>query len=158
MKWLRGRARLPIAGEVCPGVVSAGQPRAEQWSEVREAGFGTVVDMRDRREPRDHDEAAAVRAAGMRYEHLPVGHGPVPDAVFERLQGLVRERGDEGLFVHCASGNRSAGALIPALMLEEGATEQEALEAAVEGGLRSRELAAMAFDYVGRTSRKAEAA
>ena len=144
--------RLPIIGEAWKGIVSAGQPREDQWRAVREAGFGTVVDLREEWEPRGHDEARAVEAAGLRYERLEVGHGPVADEVFDRMREIVRERGEAPLFIHCVSGNRVGGALIPALMLDEGATEREALEAAVRAGLSSRDLAAMALDYVRRKS------
>lgn len=141
---------LPIVAEAWPGIVSAGQPRATQWADVREAGFETVVDIREGWEPRGHDEPAAVAAAGLRYVSVEFGHGRIADETFDRIRALVRERGEAPLFVHCASGNRVGAALIPALMLDEGATEREALEAAVRAGLASRELARVALDYVSR--------
>ena len=153
----RRAVRLPIVGEAWPGVVSAGQPTSGQWQDVRDAGFGTVVDLREAWEPRGHDERPAVEAAGLRYVNVEFGHGPIADETFDRVRALVRERGDAPLFVHCATGNRVGAALIPALMLDEGATEREALEGAVRAGLASRELAAVAMDYVRRKRNEEDA-
>lgn len=53
-----------------PDVASAGQPRAEHFRRLAEAGYRTVIDLRAPEEPRDFDEAAAAREAGLAYENI----------------------------------------------------------------------------------------
>ncbi len=70
----------------------------------------------------------------------------------------MRERGGAPLVVHCASGNRVGAALFPWWVLDEGLSEDEALQAAGKAGLASRALAVAALDYVRRTKASQEAA
>ena len=44
------------------------------------------------------------------------------------------------MFVHCGSGNRVGGALLPFLMLDQGLEEEDAVGQAMRVGLRSAEL------------------
>ena len=52
--------------------------------------------------------------------------------------------------VHCTSGNRVGGALLPYLMLDEGMEEEDAVGQAMRVGLRSAELMEWGLDYVRR--------
>lgn len=150
---------VPMGREPWPGVITAGQPRGPEWDRLAEAGVRTVVDIREAWEPRGHDEEAMVAAAGLRYVHIPFGHGRIADETFDRVRATMRDRGDAPVVVHCASGNRVGGALIPWWVLDEGMSEEEALQAAVNAGLASRALAVEAFDYVRRqTAEREEAA
>jgi uncharacterized protein (TIGR01244 family) len=149
---------VPMGREPWPGVISAGQPRGHEWQALAEAGVETVVDIREAWEPRGHDEAAAVEAAGLRYVHIPLGNRRIEDETFARIREVVRERGDAPIVVHCASGNRVGGALLPYWLLDEGLGEEEALQTAVKAGLASRPLAGVAVDYARRQTRAREAA
>ena len=155
--WAAARA-LPYAAHPTPGVVSAGQPRGSQWAALPAAGVRTVVDLREAWEPRGHDEAAAVREAGLRYVGVPFGHGPIGDATFDRVREVMREASSHPVVVHCASGNRVGAALIPWWILDEGLSEDAAIQAAVDAGLASRALAMMALDYVRRKKDEQEVA
>ena len=54
------------------------------------------------------------------------------------------------MFVHCGSGNRVGGALIPVLMLDQGMEEEDAVDAAMRVGLRSAELMEWGLGYTRR--------
>jgi uncharacterized protein (TIGR01244 family) len=149
---------VPYAREPRPGVISAGQPGPGAWRAVAAAGIATVLDIREDREPRGHDEPAAVEAAGLRYINIPFGHGRIPAAAFERVRAVMREAGDEPILVHCASGNRVGAALIPWWILDRGLTEDEAIQAAIDAGLASRGLAIAALEHVRRMRSEEEAA
>lgn len=142
---------IPYAAVPVEGVVAAGQPGPGAWQALAAAGVRTVVDLRAPEEPRGHDEPSAVRAAGLRYELLPVVQPRLTDAHFDRLRELLRAGSDEGVIVHCATSNRVGGMLLPYFMLDLGMSVQEAVAAAQRAGLRSPELATIALDYVRRT-------
>ena len=54
------------------------------------------------------------------------------------------------MFVHCASGNRVGGALLPHLILDQGFEEEEAVGQAMRVGLRSAELMEWGTEYARR--------
>ena len=149
-------ALVPNGREPWPGVISAGQPGGPAWTRLAEAGVETVVNIRETWETRGDDERAAVTEAGLRYVHIPFGHGHIPDETFDRIRRVMRERGDGPMVVHCASGNRVGAALLPWWVLDEGLSEDEALQAAVSAGLMSRSLAVTALDYARRRAQERE--
>lgn len=141
-----------LANAACPvpEVLTGGQPAEEHFRTFSMSGYRTVLDLRAPDEPRAFDEAEAARRVGMEYVNLPVTAGTLGDETFDRFRALVRDPAKRPIVVHCASGNRVGVVLIPYLVLDEGKRPEEAMEAAVEVGLRSRELAALALDYVER--------
>lgn len=141
---------IPYAALPVDGVLTAGQPGPAAWQALAAAGIHTVVDLRAPEEPRGHDEANAVRAAGLRYVLLPVVQPLLTDALFDRFRELMRAESDGGTIVHCATSNRVGGMLLPYFMLDLGMSVEEAVAAAQRAGLRSPELATMALDYARR--------
>jgi hypothetical protein len=65
---------------------------------------------------------------------------------------VVREAGDRAVFVHCGSGSRVGGALLPHLVLEHGLAEEDAIGQAMRIGLRSADLLEWGLDYARRKS------
>ncbi|MGH7606057.1 MAG: beta-lactamase hydrolase domain-containing protein [Gemmatimonadales bacterium] len=141
---------LPNAVEAIEGWVTGGQPTVEHLAAFKAAGGEVVVDNRDPMEPRPLDEPAAVRAAGLEYVNIPIVHGAVTPATLERMHDTLRRIAGKKALLHCSSGNRTAGAMIPYLMVDAGMAEQEAVDTAMRMGLRSAELMEMAVDYARR--------
>lgn len=141
---------VPNACQLLPTVVTGGQPTQSQLDALGSAGGGIVLDLRDPMEPRPVDEPAAVAAAGMEYVNVPVGPGTMDDATIEQILGVLRGAGERQVFVHCGSGNRVGGALIPFLMLDQGFEEEDAIAQAMRIGLRSAELMEWGLDYARR--------
>jgi protein tyrosine phosphatase (PTP) superfamily phosphohydrolase (DUF442 family) len=139
---------VPNACEPIPGIVTGGQPAQQHLAALQRAGCAVVVDIREPMEPQPF-RPAAVTAAGLEYRNIPVGHGAVPDATFDRLLDAVRElAGKRRAFFYCSSGNRVGGGLLPYFMLEQGMTEEEAVRQAMQIGMRSAELMEQALEYV----------
>lgn len=141
---------VPNACQLLPNLVTGGQPSAADLEALRAAGGGLVLDIRDPMEPRPVDEPTLVRRLGMEYVNVPVASGNLTDATLERILAVLREAGDRAVFVHCASGNRVGGALIPYLMLDHGLEEDDAVGQAMRVGLRSAELMEWGVDYARR--------
>jgi protein tyrosine phosphatase (PTP) superfamily phosphohydrolase (DUF442 family) len=141
---------VPNACQLLPTVVTGGQPSAAHLAAFKAAGGEVVLDLRDPTEPRPLDEAATIGALGMEYVNVPVGTGTLTDATLERVLGALRQAGDRLVMVHCGSGNRVGGALLPYLMLDEGMEEEDAVGQAMRVGLRSAELMEWGLDYVRR--------
>ena len=141
---------MPNASNPTPGILAGGQPTADQLRAARAAGAVTLLDTRDPMEPRPYDEPAEAAAAGLRYLNIPITGGTLDDTTMERILAVLRDAAATPVVVHCSSGNRVAGALIPYLMLDKGMDEEQAVALAMRAGLRGAELLQWGLDYAAR--------
>ena len=141
---------VPNVCQVLPNLVTGGQPSAAALAGFKAAGGEIVVDLRDPMEPRPLDEPAETRSLGLEYVVVPVGAGTLTDQTLDRVLDVLRQAGDRHVFLHCGSGNRVGGALLPYLVLDQGLEEEDAVGQAMRIGLRSAELMEWGMDYVRR--------
>lgn len=123
-----------------PGLYTAGQPAATDWKVIRAQGVRTVINLRTAKELDGRDEAAEVKAAGMRYIGIPVAGADGINAGNARAlhQALAPGHGG-GILVHCASGNR-AGALLALEQADfDGLSKEAALALGKQAGVTSLE-------------------
>jgi protein tyrosine phosphatase (PTP) superfamily phosphohydrolase (DUF442 family) len=153
---LQALSGVANACQILPNVVTGGQPNGAQLRALREAGGGVVLDLRDPMEPRLVDEPALVRELGMEYVNIPVRAGSLDDATLERILAVLRQAGGRSVFVHCGSGNRVGGALIPYLILDQNLEEQDAVDQAMRVGLRSAEMMEWGLDYARRNQPRSD--
>ncbi|MGH7581408.1 MAG: hypothetical protein ACREM9_14615 [Gemmatimonadales bacterium] len=144
--------RVPNACQILPNVVTGGQPSTADLEAFRDSGGGIVLDLRDPMEPRPLDEPATAERLGLEYVVVPVSGGTLNDATLERIHGILREAGDKAVFVHCGSGSRVGGALLPYFMLDQGLDEEDAVAQAMRVGLRSADLMEWGLEYARRKS------
>ncbi|MFK3844777.1 sulfur transferase domain-containing protein [Stenotrophomonas sp. PS02297] len=122
-----------------PGVVSAGRLTAEDIARVYDAGIRHVIDLTPDAETPDFDEAASVRAAGLRYSNLPL-RGAV-DLTRENVfafDSIVRNA-QRPLLVHCASGNRVGAIAALRAAWVDGVETDEAIAIGRAWGLKGLE-------------------
>jgi protein tyrosine phosphatase (PTP) superfamily phosphohydrolase (DUF442 family) len=106
-----------------------------------------VIDIRDSMEPREIDEPSVVGSLGMQYVNAPLTFGDLSNAAMERVLAALRAAKDTPTLLHCNSANRTGGPLIAYLMLDEGMSEEAAVETAMRAGLRSAEVLEFATSY-----------
>jgi len=140
-------AGLPNAAEPVPGWVTGGQPTEQQLKAFKAAGGEVVLDNRDPMEPRPFDEPAVVRTVGLEYHSLPIVHGAVTTDTMKLMHEMAKRLEGRKVLMHCSSGNRTSAALIPYLMIDKKMKEEDAVELAMQGGLRSSELLETALSY-----------
>lgn len=139
---------LDNSGQPLEDVATAGQPAKEHFERLAASGYRTVIDLRQPGEHRELEEDEAVRATGMHYINLPVGHDTIDGETFERFRQILKDLENRPVLVHCSSANRVGALLIPYLVLDEGKTTEEAMEIAGQVGLRSEELERAALRYL----------
>ena len=144
-------AGLPNAAEPVNGWITGGQPTEQQLKSFKSAGGEVVLDNRDPMEPRPFDEPATARALGLEYVNIPVAHGAVTTKTIGQIYQTLKKLEGRKALLHCASGNRTSGTLIPYLMLDKKMDEEAAVDLAMRGGLRSAELMELALNYVRET-------
>lgn len=144
---LASLAGLVNAAEPVQGWITGGQPTEQQLKAFKAAGGELVVDYRDPMEPRLFDEPAVVRAAGLEYINVPIVSGAVTVDTMKRMHEMLKKLAGKKVLLHCSSGDRTSGSLIPYLMIDKQMQEDDAVEVAMLGGLRSAELMEIAVQY-----------
>lgn len=133
-----------------PRLITSGQPAERHFAALKAAGVGIVLDLRDPMEPRPLDEPAVVAGLGMEYVNVPLGTGTLNDESAGTILGVLRGAGEGWVFMHCASGGRAGGALLPYLLLDHGLSEDEGIAEAMRVGLRTAEYLEWGLDYARR--------
>jgi len=139
---------LPNAAEPVPGWITGGQPTEQHLQAFKAAGGEVVLDNRDPMEPRPFDEPVVARALGLEYVNVPIVHGAVTNETMRSMYQTVKSLEGRKTLLHCSSGNRTSAALIPYLMIDKKMEQDDAVDLAMRGGLRSAELMELALDYV----------
>ena len=146
---LRG---VPNANQASATVVTGGQPSAAHFRALKDAGVEVVLDIRDPMEPRGFDEQALMDELGLEYRVVTVSDAHLTDQTLGAITEVMRQNDGRQVLVHCASGNRVGGALIPWLILDQAMTEEEATMAAMRMGLRGAHLLEWGLEYARRNS------
>ena len=149
----RVRTLFPtLMNGACPasGVMTGGQIDSAGLATLAREGVRTVLDLRADDEDRGFDEARVTRDAGIDYVHLPVTSETLDDRLFDRFRMLLLDDARAPFFVHCASGNRVAVALIPHLVLDRRMPVDSALAVARRVGLKDSPMVETALDDVAR--------
>lgn len=130
-------------------VACAGATRPEAVPAIKEMGYKSIINMRLASEPgADVDaEAAAARAAGINFIHIPFnGSSPDPSVADTFLKEVTKPE-NEPAYLHCASGNRvSAMWMIKRMVVDKWDADRAAAEA-TDLGLTSPKLKQFALDY-----------
>ena len=131
---------VACAGAVTPSAVAG----------IKKMGFGSIINLRlDTEKGADIDaEAAAAKAAGINFVHLPL-NGSAPDpAVADQFLKIITEPGNQPAFIHCASGNRAAAMWLIKRVLIDKWDNDRALEEAGQLGSMSPVMKTFALDYI----------
>lgn len=131
-------------------VACAGAVTPESVAGIKKMGFASIINLRLENEQGANieAEAAAAKAAGITFVHLPF-NGSMPDpAVADRFIKTITEPGTQPAFIHCASGNRAAAMwLIKRVLVDKWETDR-AVEEATQLGLTSSGLKTFALEYI----------
>lgn len=141
---------IPNAHEPHEGLTVGGQPTAAQVQAFADAGGKVVLDVRDPMEQRPFAEEDTITTLGLEYHNVSVVPGGTSDEKMEAVLTVLRNHEAGAVLFHCASGNRCGGPTIAHLMLDHGMTEEDAVQHAMRGGLRSPEYLQWGLDYVAR--------
>jgi uncharacterized protein (TIGR01244 family) len=136
-------------------IACAGATKASAVPELKKMGFASIINLREASEAgADVDaEAAAAKAAGINYTHIPFNvASPAPDTV-DRFLAAVTKPENTPAFIHCAGGGRAATMWAIKRMQVDGWDQQKALEEAVALGMNNDRLKNFAVSYV-ETHRK----
>jgi len=131
-------------------VACAGAVKPTAVAGIKNLGFASIINLRLPTE-KDADidaEAAAAKAAGINFVHIPF-NGAMPDpAVADQFLKAVTVPGNQPAFIHCASGNRAAALWLIKRVLIDKWDNDRAIEEATQLGMTSPTLRTFALDYI----------
>ena len=130
-------------------VACAGAVKATAVPEIKKFGFASIINLRQASEDGAdlEGEAAAAKAADIRYYSIPF-KGTAPDpAVADKFLDAITAKGSAPAFIHCASGGRAATMwFIKRLVVDHWDVERAAKEATALG-MTNPALKQFAIDY-----------
>jgi uncharacterized protein (TIGR01244 family) len=154
-----------VTKETTPGVTNfvrlettvacAGATKVDAVPEIKKMGFASIINLRQDGEPGAEleAEAAAAKAAGIRYYNIPFDGSKPDPAVADKFLDAITDKGSDPAFIHCASGNRAAAMwLIKRLAVDHWDVDRATKEATALG-LTSSALKQFAIDY-GQTHKR----
>ena len=153
-------AQVQVTKETVPGVVNfsrvettvacAGATTPAGVAEVKKLGYASIINLRQASEPgADVDgEAAAAKAAGVNFVHLPFNAASPDPMLIDRFLKAVTDPANQPAFIHCASANRAAALwLIKRVEVDKWDVDR-AVEEASALGLTNPSLKAFALDHI----------
>ena len=134
-----------ITKETVPGIVNfarvettvacGGSIKPEAVAELKDRGFKAIFDLQlpDERTANIEGEAAAAKAAGINFIHVPFTPTSPDTASVDKFLAEIRKPANEPAFIHCGGGNRAAGFwFIKRVVVDKWDTDRALKEA--EGG------------------------
>ena len=131
---------VACAGAIAPSAVAG----------IKKMGFASIINLRlDTEKGADIEaEAAAAKAAGINFVHLPLDGAKPDPAVADRFLKVITEPGNQPAMIHCASGNRAAAMWMIKRVLIDKWDNNRALEEASQLGSMSPVMKTFALDYI----------
>jgi protein tyrosine phosphatase (PTP) superfamily phosphohydrolase (DUF442 family) len=125
------------------------QPTGDAYAKAAASGFRSVLSLRAANERIDlARERAKVESAKMRYFNIPViSSAPRFEQADEFLR-LTREKANHPMLINCASANRVGAFMMILRVVDQGWSEEKALDEAIKIGLSSDGLKKFATDYI----------
>lgn len=117
-------------------VACAGATTPAALAEVKKLGYRSVINLRMATEPGAEIEAsaAAAKAAGLVFVHLPLNSAAPDASVVDGFLAAVTDTRNQPAFINCASANRAATLwMIKRLVVDKWDTDRAAAEAAALG-------------------------
>ena len=130
-------------------IACAGATTPAAVAEMKRRGYASIINLRQASEAGAdlEAEAAAAKAAGVTYVHLPLNTASPDPAVIEQFLKVVREPANQPVFVHCASGNRAAALWMIKRITVDGWDVERASTEGAALGLTNPALKTFALDY-----------
>ena len=95
--------------EYSPELLSAGQPRREQFPAIAKAGVEAVINLAPVTDPGAlADEAELVAKLGMGYVHIPVNWDHPPRTDYASFLAAMEKFRGKRMLVHCYAGSRAS--------------------------------------------------
>jgi len=131
-------------------VACSGAIKPSAIPHIKEMGFASIINLREPSESGANleEEAAAAKAAGLRYYSIPLNANAPDPAAADKFLEAITQKGTEPAFIHCAGGGRAATMWFIKRMAVDHWDVDRASKEATDLGMTSPKLRQFAIDYV----------
>jgi protein tyrosine phosphatase (PTP) superfamily phosphohydrolase (DUF442 family) len=128
---------------------TGGQPTGDAYAKAAASGFSSVLSLRTASEGIDLvRERAQVENKKMRYFNIPVNSSSPRAEQADEFLRIAQDKANHPMLVNCATANRVGAFMMILRVVEQGWSEEKALEEAIKIGLLGEELKKFAKDYI----------
>jgi uncharacterized protein (TIGR01244 family) len=128
---------------------TAGQPKETAFAKLASNGFRSVLNLRTDAEGVDlARERETAEKAGLRYISVPVSTQSLGEETVTAFIKAVKDKSNHPMLIKCGTANRVGAMMMIFRVLDQGWTEEKALEEATAIGLTSPNLKKFAQDYI----------
>ncbi|MGH8546760.1 MAG: fused DSP-PTPase phosphatase/NAD kinase-like protein, partial [Gammaproteobacteria bacterium] len=151
----RSKVEAPIVLCIDDKATVGGQPSTSAYAKAAANGFRSVLTLRSAADGVDLvRERFMVEQYKMRHFNIsPTKDLPRHEQIGEFL-GLVRDKANHPMLINCAFAERVAPLMMIFRMVEQGWSEERAVEEASRSGLKSESLKKLAKEYQGGFRKK----
>ena len=136
-------------------VAFGGQPTPSQVVSLAQAGFHSIINLREPSELDAQPEIEAAKDAALFYVALPVPKTGPTEAQVKEFFRVTDDAGIYPVFIHCVTANRAAVLWMLRRALVDGWNVEAAEKEAVQNGLTNEGLLKFAREYLaGHPSRE----
>lgn len=108
---------------------TAGQPTAEQFADIKKAGYDTVINLAMPGEKALPEEGTLVTREGMAYVHIPVKWDAPQKSDFDLYAGVLNAHKGRRVFTHCVVNMRASAFTFLYRIIHQGVDPAEAKKA-----------------------------
>ena len=128
---------------------TGGQPTSDAYTKAAASGFISVLSLRTAGEGVDLvKERVRAENGKLRYFNIPVDSSAPRAAQADEFLRITRNKANHPMLVICATANRVGAFMMILRVVEQGWSEEKALNEAIKIGLRGEELKKFAKDYI----------
>jgi len=131
-------------------VACGGATTPEAVPELKKMGFASIINLRlaDERGANIDEEAAAAKAAGINFIHLPLNVANPDPTVVDRFLAAVTNPANTPAYIHCGGGSRAAAMWMIKRVEVDKWDEERALKEAEALGLANSTVKDFAVNYI----------
>lgn len=130
-------------------VACTGAIKTTAIPEIKKFGYASIINLRQASEAGANleEEAAAAKAAGIRYYSIPFNSASPDPAVADKFLDAITAGGSEPAFIHCAGGGRAATMWFIKRLVVDHWDVDKATQEATALGMTNPKLKQFALDY-----------
>ncbi|MGE0461166.1 MAG: sulfur transferase domain-containing protein [Vicinamibacterales bacterium] len=144
------RAGISNYTKVDAVVACGGATEMSALDGLKADGFKSVINLRLASENGANipENQAKAKALGLNYFHLPLSGASPDPAIVDQFLGVVSNKANQPVYIHCASANRVGAVWLVKRVLQDGWAVEKATAEAKAIGLSAPGLEKFALEYI----------
>jgi protein tyrosine phosphatase (PTP) superfamily phosphohydrolase (DUF442 family) len=146
---------VPVVLCIDDNPAAGGQPTRGAYAKAAAQGYKSILTLRNDTDSVDRNrERAMVERENLRYFNISVVAGNLQPTQVDAFLKLVRDKGNHPMLINCAAAERVAPLMTMFRIVEQGWSEEKALDEAARTGVNRDRLRKFAKDYFAQRKSK----